>query len=170
MRDLLGKRPIEVMDNDYAELPHHTPLSRPVRLGDTEVTDAYIRSVPGLGRALVGSGTPKFGMPLDMLLRGLVERFDWRENTAAQWKRRATSLLEFDNELRDHVNNLKRNHAIQLRSLRLEIDHLRSELAAGEDGEIRQGERRDTPDEDEVQERSPTEPRPSDFPPTGPRT
>ncbi len=108
MRDLFGKRPSSAMNMALPGLPPNIAVQRPVPLGDTEIPEAYLHTITGLCRALDGAAVPQHCMPLTVLLRGLVERFDIRETTAHEWKRRATSLESRYEEWRAHVEELKR--------------------------------------------------------------
>ncbi len=167
MRDLLDKRPSSAMNMALPGLPPNHPVQRPIPLGDTDIPEAYLRSIPGLFRALDGASVPQHCMPLTVLLRGLVERFDMRETKAHEWKRRAT-LESIDEEWRAHVEELKRQHSFQLRSLRLELEYQREGRVDAQNDEARRDGRRDTPDQED--DRPPlTELPPKDQPQGGPK-
>ncbi len=168
MRDLLGKRPRSAMNMALPGLPPNIAVQRPVPLGDTEIPEAYLRTILGLCRALHGAAVPQHCMPLTVLLRGLVEKFDMRETTAHEWERRATSLESLDKECRAHVEELKRWHSFELRSLRLELEYQREGRVDGQNDETSRDGRRDTPDQED--DRPPlTELPPKDQPQGGPK-
>ena len=149
MRNLLGKRPSSAMNMALPGLPPNIAVQRPVPLGDMEIPEAYLSTIRGLCRALDGAAVPQHCMPLTVLLRGLVERFDMRKTTAHEWKRRATSLESIDAEWRAHVEELRRQHSFQLRSLRLELEYQREGRVDGQNDEARRDGRRDTPGQED---------------------
>ncbi len=164
MRDLLGKRPSSAMGLAMPGLPPNIAVQRPVPLGDTEIPEAYLRTIPGLCRALDGDAVPQHCMPLTVLLHRLVQRFDLREEMAHEWKRRATTLEFIDAEWRSHVEDLKRQHSIQLRSLRLELQYQRGGRADDPVDETHRDGRRGTPDERDDGRPPLTGPPPEDQP------
>ena len=114
-----GKRPASELGSAP---PPRSGSSTLVAIGQWQLTDEYIRSVPGLDRLLHGPQVPRTGMSLETLLLGLVERFNRREQITIAWRDQANSLEDIDRRWADANAATQASHARALAEVRSSLD------------------------------------------------